>query len=150
MRRRFRHRADSRITDPQRRVCRIHRNGAQRPRMNVAMANVQKLVRADFRRPARGAFQSGICSRSIEAKQQAAVAYLPGQNLFRSRGFEMPQEARAQRRFLQHVQQAGHWPAMTDFGLQRKKTGRLRQWVKGGDGYPPVWRKSEAKNPQTT
>ena len=56
----------------------------------------------------------------------------------------MPQEARVQRRFLQHVQQAGHWPAMTDPGLQCRKTGSLRHRAKGGDGFPHVWRKPEA------
>jgi hypothetical protein len=81
----------------------------------------------------RKTLEPGVRAKAIKAKQEPTAHLLAIRRLACRRRRERLREIDAQVGFLEHVEQAGHWPASIKFGLDRCEAKRLRLRVEGSD-----------------
>ena len=73
----------------------------------------------------RHALETGVGAEPVQTQQQPFLQCRTREVFVVSDGAEGTGEADAQISFFQHVEQAGHWPAAADFGLERGEACRV-------------------------
>ena len=98
---------------------------AQALARDEAPAHIEQLPVGEIILACRHALETGVGADPVQAQQQPFLKCRTREVFVVSDGAEGIGEADAQISFFQHVEQAGHWPAPADFGLERGEAFRV-------------------------